>query len=87
MASSVHAIPVALIESAPMTNPTPLAPGSAFAKLTSDVLAMPFDMAREHYAKAVRAGLIERSMLASARFEQQLNAFEHLTLGPLARRY
>jgi hypothetical protein len=58
----------------------------ALAKSGSDVMALPFDIARDQYASAVRAGLIERSMLASARFGQTLNALERLTLGPWARR-
>ncbi len=56
------------------------------ARLNSDVLALPFDMAREQYAKSVRAGLVERSLLASARFERTLRAWETLTLGAMARR-
>jgi hypothetical protein len=48
-------------------------------------MALPFDIARDQYANAVRAGLIERSMLASAQFGQTLNALERLTLGPWAR--
>lgn len=55
-------------------------------RVGSDFLALPFDMAREQYAKSVRAGLIERSMIASARFEQTVNALEQLSLGYLARR-
>jgi len=54
---------------------------------TSNVLAMPFDWARLEYARAVRLGLIERSMLACANYARWLNALERLTLGPLARRY
>jgi hypothetical protein len=50
------------------------------------LLGLPFDLAREHYAKAVRAGLIERSMLGWAKFEQGLVVVEQLTLGPWARR-
>ncbi len=56
------------------------------ARLSSDYLALPFDMAREQYAKSVRAGLVERSLIASARFERTLNALEQLTLGFMARR-
>ena len=65
----------------------PIGVSTAIARLGSDMLALPFDMARAQYAKAVQLGLIERSMLASARFGQTLNALEKLTLGPLARRY
>jgi hypothetical protein len=57
------------------------------ARLGSDYLALPFDMAREQYAKSVRAGLVERSLIASARFERALSAMEYLTLGFMARRY
>jgi hypothetical protein len=57
----------------------------ALAKSGSDVMALPFDIARDQYASAVRAGLIERSMLASAQFGQTLNVLERLTLGPWAR--
>jgi hypothetical protein len=47
---------------------------------------LPFDMAREQYAKAVQVGLIERSMLRWAKFERQLDLLEKVTLGPWARR-
>jgi hypothetical protein len=47
---------------------------------------LPFDMAREQYAKAVQVGLIERSMIAWAKFERQLDLLEKMTLGPWARR-
>ena len=56
-------------------------------RIGSDVLALPFDMAREQYAKSVRAGLVERSMIASAKFEQALSALERFALGGMARRY
>jgi hypothetical protein len=56
-------------------------------RIGSDVLALPFDMAREQYAKSVRAGLVERSMIASAKFEHALSALERFTLGGMARRY
>jgi len=55
------------------------------ARVGSDVLALPFDIARAQYAKAVQLGLVERSLLASGRFGQTLSALEKLTLGPLAR--
>jgi hypothetical protein len=57
------------------------------ARVGTEVLALPFDMAREQYAKSVRAGLVERSMIASARFEHAISALEQFTLGHLARRY
>ena len=48
--------------------------------------ALPFDTLRAHYAGAVRAGLVQRSMLASRDFEHAVGALERVTLGPLARR-
>jgi hypothetical protein len=57
----------------------------ALTRTGSDTLALPFDIAREQYAKSVRLGLIERSLLASAQFGRTLNAMEKLTLGPFAR--
>ena len=57
-----------------------------FTGAVSNWMALPFDVARERYANAVRAGWIERSMLASAQFGQTLNAMENLTLGPWARK-
>jgi hypothetical protein len=55
-------------------------------RVSQRVLGLPFDLARCHYARAVRAGLIEQSMLGWAKFEQTLVALEMLTLGPWARR-
>ena len=53
---------------------------------TASLLAtLPFDMAREFYAKSVRLGLQESSLLASARFGRDLHQMEKLTLGPWAR--
>lgn len=49
-------------------------------------LALPFDSLRAQYAGAVQAGFIERSLLASARFERALARLERFVLGPLARR-
>ncbi len=48
-------------------------------------LALPFDAIRFQYAGAVMAGLVPRSILASAKFERALDALERLTLGALAR--
>ena len=50
------------------------------------VSGLPFDTARETYAKAIRVGLIKDSMLAQAKFAQSLGVLEKLTLGPWARR-
>jgi len=48
-------------------------------------LTLPFDAARDQYARSVQAGLLPKSMLASRDFERTLAAWEQLTLGPLAR--
>ncbi len=50
------------------------------------LFSLPFDVAREQYASAVRVGLIEQSMLAGAKFERTLSALEKVALGPWARR-
>ncbi len=57
-----------------------------FGRTLSMIQGLPFDMAREQYAKAVQLGLIQRSMLAWAKFERQIDLLEKLTLGPWARR-
>ena len=49
-------------------------------------LGLPFDMVRHQYASAVRVGLIERSLLAWAKFDQAVSSLEKLILGPWARR-
>lgn len=56
-----------------------------FTGLAMDVMALPFDVARAQYARAVQLGLIERSMLASRDFARTLGAIERLALGPWAR--
>ena len=63
-----------------------------FSKTASDLnrtstlmLALPFDLARQQYATAVRAGFIEQSLLAGAKFERMLSSMEKATLGPWAR--
>lgn len=58
----------------------------SFSRTLTLLQGLPFDMAREQYAKAVQAGLIERSMLHWAKFERQLDLLEKMTLGPWARR-
>ena len=63
-----------------------MSPFDTFAKTTSLILGLPFDLARANYANAVRMGLIKQSLLNSARFEQQLGIVERMTLGPWARR-
>jgi hypothetical protein len=58
----------------------------SFKRSAALAQTLPFDMAREQYAKAVQAGLLRRSMLDWAKFEQQVHLWEQITLGPLARR-
>ncbi len=49
------------------------------------VLALPFDIAREAYANAVRIGLVQDSLIACARFSRDVSASEKMALGPWAR--
>jgi hypothetical protein len=65
------------------TNSMPAA--AASMARASNFLALPFDLAREQYALAVKSGLIEKSLLKSAKFGRDLKVLEQLTLGPLAR--
>lgn len=60
-------------------NPAP------FTSAAKTFLRVPFDAMREQYASAVRAGLVECSLLASARFERKLGELERVALGPWAR--
>jgi len=60
--------------------------GAAVGKTSQLALALPFDVALETYAKAVRIGFIEDSMLAEAKFARDLGRLEKLSLGPWARR-
>lgn len=48
-------------------------------------LCAAFDAMRAQYAGAVQAGLVPRSLLASAQLERSLDRLEKLCLGPLAR--
>lgn len=59
--------------------------GSLLPPCLARGLAAPFDLARDVHALTVKSGLIRRSMLESAKFECQLDALEHLVLGPYAR--
>jgi len=61
---------------------SPIAP---FISAIKDVLYVPFDAMRAQYAHAVRTGLIERSLLASADFERKTAALERTALGAWAR--
>ncbi|MHB8949629.1 MAG: hypothetical protein ACYC4S_11270 [Rhodoferax sp.] len=67
------------------SNSFPLAASDA-SRTTTLMLGLPFDMAREQYANAIRLGLVKHSMLASTKFAQALHALEQATLGPWARR-
>ena len=55
-------------------------------KVGKVLAALPFDAMRFGYASAVKAGIVQNSMLKSRDFERALGAFERMTLGPLARR-
>ena len=66
------------------TDATQLA--EALGKTTSLVLGQPFDAARAFYAMAARVGLIENSLLRSARFGHYIHSLEKMALGPWARR-
>lgn len=73
-------------ESAVCLPPSLATSASVMGQTTTLLLGLPFDLVRHQYAHAVRAGLIERSMLAWATFERTVSALEKLTLGPWARR-
>jgi hypothetical protein len=62
------------------------ATGLMFGTGGQSLLSLPFDALRFQYASAVQAGLAQRSLLASGRFERAIDAIEVLILGPLARR-
>jgi len=65
--------------------PTP-SPLQSLAKTISLALGLPFDLVRANYARAVRFGLVEQSLLKSAKFERELVAVEKQALGLWARR-
>lgn len=58
----------------------------AAARFVMQALALPFDTTRSLYVRAVRIGLVERSMLRHREFERALGAIERLSLGWWARR-
>lgn len=66
--------------------PMPVQAAVAMLDATQACLSAPFDAMRSHYAGAVAAGLMPRSLLASARVERAIDSLEKLCLGPLARR-
>jgi hypothetical protein len=65
------------------TSSTPIP--ESIEKTTLLWLGQPFDTARVLYALAVRVGLIENSLLSSARFSRDIHSLEKMTLGPWAR--
>lgn len=66
--------------------PLPIHPVSPPAlQAGMNLLGLPFDAVRLHYAACVQAGLVRRSMLEARDFEHTLTAMERLTLGPWAR--
>jgi len=76
-----------------MTPTTPRFQVSGLAPLLFTITRLPvhfvslsFDLARESYARAVQAGLVKSSLLASAKFGQALARLEQWSLGPWARR-
>lgn len=66
--------------------PGPLRNACAGSRSSKAWLRMPFDVVRSQHAGWVQAGVLKRSLLASANFETALGAAERLMLGPLARR-
>lgn len=66
--------------------PTQLSHGLTAVGMGQACLAAPFEAMRSHYASAVMAGLVPRSLLACGQFERALDTLEKLCLGPLARR-
>ena len=59
---------------------------TAHVQARKAALTLPFDTMRAQYASAVAHGLVERSLLASGKFERTVGALEQLALGPFARR-
>jgi hypothetical protein len=62
------------------------AKGNPLASIPQRVMVMPFDVAREIYAKTVQAGLLQSSMLTSRNVSVALDKMEKATLGPWARK-
>jgi hypothetical protein len=69
-----------------ISRPSRLTASSRFQATSARFLALPFDTMRAQYAAAVDAGIVERSLIASGRFERMLGMLERFLLGPLARR-
>ncbi|HEY2927308.1 hypothetical protein [Piscinibacter sp.] len=64
-----------------MAFPGPQTAQAAQVQVGKAALALPFDTMRARYACAVEHGLIERSMLASGKFERAVGAPEQLAVG------
>jgi len=79
IAAAVYPAHTALADLNPAPSPT------VAGQLVAQTLRLPFDVVRAQYACAVRTGLVERSMLAGARFENNLGLLERSVLGPWAR--
>jgi hypothetical protein len=69
-----------------------MTPNNSISKATKDfertarlIQYLPYDMAREQYGMAVQMGVLQRSMLAWAKFERHIDRLEKATLGPWAR--
>lgn len=60
-------------------------PENSIVCSSAAVLSLPFDIAREAYALAVKTGLIQDSLIACARYSRDLVATEKMTLGRWAR--
>lgn len=59
--------------------------GSAVAAWHASRVRAAIDLGRSMYGAAVQAGVVERSMLASAAVGRALHRLEHQALGPWAR--
>ena len=57
----------------------------AGAKVLRIALTLPFDVAREQYARTVSAGLLPRSMVTARTVSKDLDSWEKWALGPFAR--
>jgi hypothetical protein len=77
--------PCLCLPSAALTPPDFRPTAEAMAQASRTLMGLPFDLLRVQYAAAARAGLVQRSMLASSRFDHALTALEHLSYGPFAR--
>lgn len=76
-----------LLRPVPADVPRHLTDGLAAGwKVIQAIVCLPFDAMSAQYTNAVRAGLIENSILASRDVGRAIESLERLTLGPFARR-